>query len=115
MNRCIKSIPLAALLGLAAASAWAQAPAPAAGASAPSTLGVTPAEAARANQQAEPRSDTATVVRTAPSAATQASGAVSGAANSAATTTGANTTGSAMGRQNAAGAGNVRSARADRN
>jgi len=106
MNRCIKSLSLGALLALVMASASAQSPAPATGASAPSTVGVTPQEATRANQQAVPRSDTATVVRTAPSPADRASAALGGATTD--TTTRATTAGSA------APAG-TRGARADRN
>lgn len=60
-------------MALATASASAQTPMPATGASAPTTIGVTPQEAAKANRQAVPRSDTATVVRTAPSPMQRAS------------------------------------------
>lgn len=105
MKRHIASIPLAALLALVMANASAQSPAPAAGASAPATVGVTPQEAARANQQAVPRSDTATVVRTAPSPADRASAALSGNTNNTATGTSPDMSGSAS----------TRAARADRN
>ena len=101
MKRHIKSICLGALGALAAASALAQTAAPAAGASAPATLGVTPQEAATANRQAVPRSDTATVVRTAPSPAQRATTSMDG-----------NTTAGTAGTATTAG---TRAARADRN
>lgn len=100
MNRHIKSISLGALTALVVANASAQPAAPAPGASVPATVGVTPREAAAANQQAVPRSDTATVVRTAPSPAARASDAMTG---NTASTTGNNAMGS------------TRRARADRN
>jgi len=100
MNRHIKSISLGALTALAVVSASAQTPAPTTGASAPATVGVTPREAAAANQQAVPRSDTATVVRTAPSPAARASNAMS------------DNTGSTVGND---ATGSTRRARADRN
>ena len=106
MNRFRKSVPLGAVLALVMASVSAQSPAPAAGASTPSAVGVTPQEAARANQQAVPRSDTATVVRTAPSPGDRASAALSGATTDTAPRT--TTTRSAA-------PGSTRSARADRN
>lgn len=107
MNRYIKSIPLGAVMALAVASASAQTPAPAGTASAPATLGVTPQEAAQATQKAVPRSDTGTVVRTAPSPANRASEALSG-----------NTTGSTnmtTGTTGDSSMGTTRRARADRN
>jgi len=111
MKRHIESISLGALMALAVVSASAQTAAPAAGASAPATVGVTPQEAATANRQAVPRSDTATVVRTAPSPAQRASDAMgSNTAGAPASGTAAmnSTTGSA-------GMGTTRAARADRN
>ena len=122
MNRHLISMSAGTLLALAAAGAFAQSTPPASGASAPGTVGVTPAEAAKANQQAVPRSDTATVVRTAPSPASQASAAMGGTTGTAATTgtTGtANTTGAARtagsAGQSGMATGGSRSARADRN
>ena len=114
MNHQIRSISLAAFLALAAASASAQTAAPAASASAPATLGVTPREAAAANQQAVPRSDTATVVRTAPAPTQRASDAMSGnttrapAGSTGGTAAMNSTTGNT-------GMGTTRAARADRN
>lgn len=114
MKHHIRSISLGALVALAVASVSAQTAAPAAGASAPATVGVTPQEAATANQQAVPRSDTATVVRTAPAPTQRASDAMSGNTTRApAGSTGGNaamnsTTGNA-------GMGTTRAARADRN
>lgn len=107
MKLHIRSISLGALLALAVASVSAQTAAPAAAASAPATVGVTPQEAATANQQAVPRSDTATVVRTAPSPAQRASGAMTG-----------NTTGGTAAMNSTTGntaTGTTRAARADRN
>lgn len=108
MKRHLKSISLGAFVALAMASASAQTAAPAAGASAPATLGVTPQEAAKANQQAVPRSDTATVVRTAPSPAQRASNAVGGSTTAAPATTTSSTAGTGA-------MGTTRAARADRN
>lgn len=67
MKNYIKSIPLAAVLALALGSVSAQTTAPMGATSATTTIGVTPQEAATATQKAVPRSDTATLVRTAPS------------------------------------------------
>ena len=72
MKNYIKSIPLAAVLALALSSVSAQTTAPMGAASATTTIGVTPQEAAMATQKAVPRSDTATLVQTAPSAADKA-------------------------------------------
>ena len=108
MIRHLTSMSAGALLALAAAGAFAQTTPPASGASAPSTLGVTPQDAARANQQAVPRSDTATVVRTAPSPASRASAAMDGTSGTATGTTG--TAG-----QGGMATGGARTARADRN
>lgn len=114
MKRHIRSISLGALVALAVASVSAQTPAPAAGASAPATVGVTPQEAATATQQAVPRSDTATVVRTAPSPAQRASGTMNGnttaapASNTGGTAAMNSTTGNAP-------MGTTRAARTDRN
>lgn len=124
MKHHLKSVSLGALMALAAASASAQTPMPAAGASAPATIGVTPQEAAAANQQAVPRSDTATVVRTAPSPMQRASEAMSdtpttmttpASTNSNTGNTGATsgTTGSGM--TGGSAMGTTRPARADRN
>ena len=111
MTSYFKSIPLGAVLALALASASAQAPAPAGTASAPATLGVTPQEAATATQQAVPRSDTGTVVRTAPSPAERASAAMSGNAPG----TGSATGSTAQGTTSMNGTTGTRRARADRN
>lgn len=72
MKNYIKSIPLAAVLALALGSVSAQTPAPMGAASATTTIGVTPQEATMATQKAVPRSDTATLVQTAPSATDKA-------------------------------------------
>lgn len=72
MKNYIKSIPLAAVLALALGSVSAQTAAPMGAASATTTIGVTPQEAAMATQKAVPRSDTATLVQTAPSATDKA-------------------------------------------
>ena len=72
MKNYIKSIPLAAVLALALSSVSAQTTAPMGAASATTTIGVTPQEAAMATEKAVPRSDTATLVQTAPSAADKA-------------------------------------------
>ena len=117
MKRHIKSISIGALMALAVVGASAQTTMPAAGASAPATLGVTPQEAATANRQAVPRSDTATVVRTAPSPAQRASDAMSGNTTTApAATNGSTASTTAMGGTPRNGAmGTTRAARADRN
>ena len=122
MNGHLTSVSVGALLAFAAAGAFAQTTPPASGASAPGAVGVTPQDAAKANQQAVPRSDTATVVRTAPSAATRASAAVgsttgstgtTGATGTAATTGAASTAGGTG--QGGMATGSARTARADRN
>ncbi len=118
MNRYIKFIPLGAVLAFTVAGASAQTTAPAAAASAPATMGVTPQEAAEANRQAVPRSDTGTVVRTAPSPADQASDALSG--NTTGRTSTMTDTSRATGTGTAGMAGDsstagTRRARADRN
>lgn len=119
MNRHIKSIPLGAVLALALASASAQTPAPAGTASAPATLGVTPQEAAKATQEAVPRSDTGTLVRTAPSPAERASGALSGNMPDTSSATGRTAQGTtSMNGTTGTGSGamgGTRRARADRN
>lgn len=134
MTSHLTSMSAGALIAMAAAGVFAQTTAPASGASAPGTVGVTPQEATRANQQAIPRSDTATVVRTAPTAASQASAAVSGTPGNTGTTGSTGMTGStgAAGTANTTGAtgmtgstgqggmatgstGSARAARADRN
>ena len=89
MKNYIKSIPLAAVLALALSSVSAQTTAPMGAASATTTIGVTPQEAAMATEKAVPRSDTATLVQTAPSAADKARSTMSDATT---TTTNGNTT-----------------------
>ena len=118
VNLYLKLIPLGAVLALVMASVSAQTAAPAGTASAPATLGVTPQEAAKANQQAIPRSDTATVVRTAPSPAQRASAALNG--NTTAMPSGTGTAGTTAMNSGTTGSGNgslsgTRRARADRN
>lgn len=117
MKSHIKSISLGALMALAVVSASAQTPMPAAGASAPATVGVTPQEASTALKQAVPRSDTATVVRTAPSPAQRASDAMGSNNTAAPAATTSNTASTAtMNRTAPNGAmGTTRAARADRN
>ena len=86
MQHHSKLITLAAALALGAGGAFAQTPAPAMpGSSTPSTVGVTPQNAAEATQKAVPRSDTGTVVRTSPSAVDKAKAAMD---NSTSTSTG---------------------------
>ena len=65
-----KTLSLTAALALSAAGAWAQT------SSTPTTVGATPQEAQQATQNAVPRSDTATLVRTGPSATERASDAM---------------------------------------
>ena len=122
MKRHIKSISLGALMAIAVVGASAQTPMPATSASAAATVGVTPQEASTALKQAVPRSDTATVVRTAPSPAQRASDAMSStttatpAAATPAATTAATPNTAAMGTAPRNGAmRTTRAARADRN
>ena len=125
MNRHLTSLSVGAILAFTVAGAFAQSTPPASSASAPGAVGVTPQDAAKANQQAVPRSDTATVVRTAPSAATRASAAVgsttgtTGSTGTTGTTGTAATTGAASAAggtgQGGMGTGGARTARADRN
>ena len=94
MNHYLKLIPLSAVLALATAGVSAQSTAPsttmppATTTTPPATLGTTPQEAAAANQQAVPRSDTGTVVRTAPSATDRAQATMNGNTSSDGTMTG---------------------------
>lgn len=87
MKDYIKLIPAGAVLALVVAGASAQTAAPAAAASTPATVGVTPQEAAEALKKAVPRSNTATLVRTAPSTAAKASEAMTGSTSAAPTAT----------------------------
>ena len=87
MKNYIKSIPLAAVLALALSSVSAQTNAPMGAASATTTIGVTPQEAAIATEKAVPRSDTATLVQTAPSAADKARSTMNDAPTTTTTTT----------------------------
>ena len=87
MKNYIKSIPLAAVLALALGSVSAQTPAPMGAASATTTIGVTPQEATMATQKAVPRSDTATLVQTAPSATDKARSTMNDAPTTTTTTT----------------------------
>jgi len=118
MNRYTRALPLGLALALTAMGALAQntAPATTSGAAPAATVGTTPQEASTAMKEAVPRSDTATVVRTAPSAADKAQAVVD------------NTTGSTAGTSTAMGSGAattpsttsnrpavMRTARADRN
>lgn len=64
-NQPIKAFAIGATLVLATSGVWAQATAPA------TTVGVTPQNAKEATQKAVPQADTATLVRTEPSAAEQ--------------------------------------------
>lgn len=81
MQKNFLSTPLSALLvsaalSVAASGALAQTPAPATN---PTTIGVTPQDAAEATRKAVPRSDTGTLVRTDDSAAQQTRDAVDAA------------------------------------
>lgn len=81
MQNNFLSTPLSALLvsaalSVAASGALAQIPAPATN---PTTIGVTPQDAAEATRKAVPRSDTGTLVRTDDSAAQQTRDAVDAA------------------------------------
>lgn len=80
-------IPWGAVLALTLAGAGAQTPGAPATSQPPAAIGVSPQTAAEANQKAVPRSDTGTVVRTAPSAAERARSAVENRATSTTTTT----------------------------
>lgn len=72
LNQSLKFLTLGAALALAATGAWAQAASTKA--AAPETkVGVTPQDAKEAAQKAAPAADTATLVRTGPSAADGAS------------------------------------------
>ncbi len=77
MKSSLKLIPLAALLAFGAAGVSAQTPAPMTAASTPTKVGVTPQDAAEATQKAVPRKDTATLVKTSPSAEEKAKAAMS--------------------------------------
>ncbi len=74
-NYRMKAVSAAAATLLLAGGAWAQTSAVADPAvpGSPSTVGVTPQNAKEANQKAVPRADTATLVRTEPSAAARGS------------------------------------------
>ena len=124
MQRHSKLIPLAAVLALAAAGAFAQTPAPTLTPSAtPDAIGVSPQTAAEANQKAVPRSDVGTLVRTSPPATDKAKAAVDSTTSNMGTTatTGtngaSNTTSSAdtMPMKRTARTAPMRRARADRN
>ena len=124
MQRHSKLIPLAAVLALAAAGAFAQTPAPTLTPSAtPDAIGVSPQTAAEANQKAVPRSDVGTLVRTSPPATDKAKAAVDNTTSNMGTTatTGtngaSNTTSSAdtMPMKRTARTAPMRRARADRN
>ena len=127
MQRHSKLIPLAAVLALAAAGAFAQTPAPTITPSAtPDAVGVSPQTAAEANQKAVPRSDVGTLVRTSPPATDKAKAAVDNTTSNMGTaaTTGTNTTNGAsnttssadtMPMKRTARTAPMRRARADRN
>ena len=116
MKRHIKSISIGALMAIAVVGASAQTPMPATGASAAATVGVTPQEASTALKQAVPRSDTATVVRTAPSPAQRASDAMTSNTTTPSATTATTPNTAAMGTTPRNGAmRTTRAARADRN
>ena len=124
MQRHSKLIPLAAVLALAAAGAFAQTPAPTLTPSAtPDAIGVSPQTAAEANQKAVPRSDVGTLVRTSPPATDKAKAAVDnttsnmGTAATTGTNGASNTTSSAdtMPMKRTARTAPMRRARADRN
>ena len=112
MTHHSKLIPLGAILALAAAGAFAQTPAPTITPSAtPEAVGVSPQTAAEANQKAVPRSDTATLVRTSPSATDQAKSTMDNTSTSTTTTSSADT----MPMKRTVKATPMRRARADRN
>ena len=79
--------------------------------SAPAAVGTTAQTAAEANQKAVPRSDTGTLVRTAPSATERATRAMPAGTDAAAAGAPAATGSATMG----TGSGSTRPARADRN
>lgn len=110
MNTYLKLLPVAAMLALGAATVSAQAPAPMPAASNPTKVGVTQQDAVEATKKAVPRKDTATVVRTSPTAEEKAKAAM---ANDAPMTT-TSTTPDA-GTAATAPAPVKRAARADRN
>lgn len=111
MNSLFRNGSFGVALSIAAMAVLAQT-----AASTPDTVGVEPAAAKEAIQKAVPRSDTGTVVRTAPSAATRASAAVSSSTNTNNTNTTADSN-AAMSQDTsvAANARPMRAARADRN
>lgn len=88
MSSSIKMIPWGAVLALTlAGGAGAQTSGAPATAQPPAAIGVSPQTADEANRKAIPRSDTGTVVRTAPSAADQTRSAVENSTTSTTTTT----------------------------
>lgn len=121
MKRSYSKLALMAAATVLATGALAQATAPGAmpGASAPAGVGTTPQTAAQADKKAIQRSDTGTVVRTAPSVADRARQAT--ATTPAATTTTTTTNGAAPMASGTAGndgtprSRGMRPARADRN
>ena len=114
MQRQSTLIPLGAVLALVASSAFAQTPAPTMpSASMPNTVGVTPRAAAEATQKAVPRTDTGTLVRTAPSAADKAKAALDNPTSSSANSTPSSATPPPM--DGTAKPAPMRRARADRN
>ena len=123
MKRSYSKLALMAAATVLATGALAQATAPGAmpGASAPAAVGTTPQTAAQADKKAIQRSDTGTVVRTAPSVADRARQAT--ATTPAATTTTTTTTTNGAAPMASGTAGNdgtprsrgMRPARADRN
>ncbi len=112
LKNSLKTLSLGAALALAATGAFAQTTSNSTvnTTQTPATVGVNPQAANEANQKAVQRSDTATLVRTEPTAAEQARDAANRAQN--------NTTGTTMGTMpNGTSTGSMapRAARADRN
>lgn len=107
MKSSLKLIPLAVLLAFGAAGVSAQTPAPMTAASNPTKVGVTPQDAAEATQKAVPRKDTATLVKTSPTAEEKAKAAMSNDTPMTNATTATTTTSKPMKTK--------RAARADRN
>ena len=117
MKSSLKFLPLAAMLVLGAASVSAQAPAPIPAASNPTKVGVTPQDAAEATKKAVQRKDTATVVRTSPTAEEKAKAAMANDApmTNTPTTSATSTMPDATTTTTTAPAPVKRAARADRN
>ncbi|NMM78545.1 hypothetical protein [Acidovorax sp. SRB_24] len=102
LNASIKAMSVGAALALAASGAFAQTT-PSTSTQPPASVGVTPQDASQATQNAVPRSDTGTVVRTDQSAADRARDAANQVQNRTGTGTGTSTTNTTTGTTGNAG------------